>query len=336
MNTMSTTVSHSPLFHLMQQFLDYLEIEKNRSVLTRRNYSLYLRRFLRQSDLTKPEQITKQHVRKFRLWLNRLKNAHGNTLSVATQNYHCIALRSFLSYCATMDVHALAPEQVELAKIGDRDVLFLEGNDLKRLLNAPLMQAGGSESQLVVWRDKAILELLFSTGMRVSELVSLQREDVNLTRNDFSVRGKGNKTRVVFLSPHAQAAIKKYMGARSDVSPCLFISHDRGVSGRELARSKDEMSRKETKREQGLTPRSVQRIVMKYGKLAGITKRISPHALRHSFATDLLRNGADLRSVQQLLGHSSITTTQVYTHITDAHLGEVHRAFHDRTRRHSK
>lgn len=320
----------SQLFQTMVQFLDYIEIEKNRSVLTRKNYALYLRRFLKHSKLTQPSQITKDHIRKFRLWLHHQSAGEGKQLSPATQNYHLIALRSFLAYCARMDIQTLSAEKVELAKLGDRSVNFLEGSDVERLLNAPLKN--NSVSSLTHLRDKAILELLFCTGLRVSELVSLRRDDVNVKRDDFTVRGKGSKMRVVFLSERAKYALMNYAKARRDVNPYLFVSHDRGREQREVQSEQLRVvqSAKEAKNSQktGLTARTVQRIVDKYVKEAGITRKLSPHALRHSFATDLLRNGADLRSVQALLGHSSITTTQVYTHITDKHLKEVHQKFH--------
>lgn len=314
----------------MQQFLDYLEIEKNRSVLTRRSYSLYLRRFLASSKLTSPRQITKEHVRQFRLWLHRFKEGEEQ-LANATQNYHLIALRSFLSYCARMDIDTLPAEHVELAKQGDRDVTFLEGNDLERLLQAPLSTPS---ARIVQLRDKAIIELLFSTGLRVSELVSLRRDDINLNRDDFSVRGKGNKTRVVFISESAKIALKNYIKERRDTDHHLFVSHDPGITKRAYTQSQEKIvAGKRVKDEGGLTARTIQRIVEKYAKAAGITKHVSPHALRHSFATDLLRSGADIRAVQSMLGHSSITTTQVYTHITDAHLGKVHKNFHGKSRK---
>ena len=313
----------------MQQFLDYLEIEKNRSVLTRRNYSLYLRRFLTCTKITDPTRITKESVRTFRLWLHRLKEG-ADQLDTTTQNYHLIALRSFLSYCARMEIPSLAPEQVELSKVGDREVNFLEEDDLERLLKAPHQNEG---TPIVQARDKAILELLFSTGLRVSELVALQKDDINLERDDFSVRGKGNKTRVVFMSENAKTAIKKYLELRKDTLQHLFVSHDKGVKQRELKEAGERVVGKSKSNETGITPRTVQRLVIKYGKAAGITKAISPHALRHTFATDLLRAGADIRAVQSMLGHSSITTTQVYTHVTDAHLQKVHKNFHGKQRK---
>lgn len=313
----------------MQQFLDYLEIEKNRSVLTRRNYSLYLRRFLICTKIAEPSRITKESVRTFRLWLHRLKEGKDK-LDTTTQNYHLIALRSFLSYCARMEIPSLPPEQVELSKVGDREVNFLEEDDLERLLKAPHQTEG---NPVVQARDKAILELLFSTGLRVSELVALQKDDINLERDDFSVRGKGNKTRVVFMSENAKTAIQKYLSLRKDMLPHLFVSHDKGVRQRELKEAGERVVGKSKSHETGITPRTVQRLVIKYGKIAGITKPISPHALRHTFATDLLRAGADIRAVQSMLGHSSITTTQVYTHVTDAHLQKVHKNFHGKQRK---
>ncbi len=310
----------SQLLKTMKQFLDYLEVEKNRSVLTRRNYALYLRRFMKFSKLSKTSQITKDDVRKFRMWLHRKKTAKGKTLSPSTQNYHLIALRSFLGYCAKMDIRALAPEKVELAKIADRQVNFMEGSDVMRLLRAPLQ----GDVNIVNLRDAAILELLFSTGLRVSELVGLKKEDINLKRDDFTVRGKGRKMRIVFLSDRSKKAILKYLKKREDLNPYLFVSHDPAKKKRHAPRGVH------GGRDVGLSPRTIQRIVDRYAKEAGITRKISPHALRHSFATDLLRNGADLRSVQALLGHSSITTTQVYTHVSDKHLKEVHKRFHDK------
>ncbi|MAG11960.1 MAG: hypothetical protein CMI52_04110 [Parcubacteria group bacterium] len=321
------SMSESQLLKTMKQFLDYLEVERNRSVLTRRNYALYLRRFMRFSKLQKTSQISKDDVRKFRMWLHRKKTAKGKTLSPSTQNYHLIALRSFLGYCAKMDIKALAPEKVELAKIADRQVNFMEGSDVMRLLRAPLK----GDVNIVNLRDAAILELLFSTGLRVSELVGLKKEDVNLKRDDFTVRGKGRKMRIVFLSERAKKAISRYLKKREDLNPYLFVSHDPAKKKRALvAAQKHVVDGEKKKKSTGLTPRTIQRIVDRYAKEAGITRKISPHALRHSFATDLLRNGADLRSVQALLGHSSITTTQVYTHVSDKHLKEVHKRFHDK------
>lgn len=306
----------SELYRLIEEFGDYLEIEKNRSKRTRDNYAFYLGRFAgwaAENGVTKAKDVKLETVRQFRLWLNRLKDRHGETLKKNTQNYHLIALRAFLKYLSRRDIESLAPEKIELAKQPDRHVEFLEVKEVRRLLDAPMKQ---DAPETIKHRDRAILELLWSTGLRVSELCSLKLEDVNFERREFSVKGKGSKYRVVFFSDEAKEWLKKYLAIRHDASPMLFVGHDRAIGGRSELK--------------GLSTRSVQRLVEKYGKAAGITKRISPHTLRHSFATDLLMNGADLRSVQALLGHSSITTTQIYTHITDRHLEEIYKAFHDK------
>ncbi len=309
---------------LLEQFLDHLEIERNRSLRTRTNYQFYLGRFLdwarsrRKGKDVSPGDIDDELVREFRLWLNRVENGRGEELKKNTQNYHLIALRAFLKYLAKRDVRTMAAEKVELGKMPERMVAFLEPTDLERLLAAPLSGAG-EKPDVIRLRDKAVLELLFSTGLRVSELAGLNREDVNLERDEFTVRGKGRKLRVVFLSEQAKYWIKQYLAGRRDVSPFLFVAHDRARKGREDA--------------QGLTPRSVERIVARYSRAAGIPKQITPHSLRHTFATDLLMNGADIRSVQTLLGHASITTTQIYTHVTNRQLKEVHKAFHSRRRK---
>lgn len=307
------------LQELIRDFGDYLEIEKNRSKRTRENYAFYLSRFAgwaaEKGGVDFAKDITLEAVRQFRLWLNRFQDHHGEPLKKNTQNYHLIALRAFLKYLAKRDIGSLSPEKIELAKQPERHVEFLEAKEVERLLEAPMKQDG---PDIVRLRDRAILELLWSTGLRVSELCNLKLEDINFQRNEFSVRGKGAKWRVVFFSDDAKDWLKKYLDLRRDVCPMLFVGHDRAVRGR------DELK--------GLTPRSVQRLVDRHAKMAGITKSISPHTLRHSFATDLLMNGADLRSVQSLLGHASVTTTQIYTHITDAHLQEVYKAFHDKRR----
>jgi site-specific recombinase XerD len=303
---------------LIGDFLTYLEVERGRSEKTVRNYDFYLRRFFEWVK-TDPQKVTLEQVRKFRVWLNRLKDEFDHPLKKNTQNYHLIALRSFLKYLAKRDIEALAPEKIELAKMPERIVEFLEVHELDRLLEAPTTDARGvgraSEAlPLIRLRDKAILELLFSTGLRVSELASLTKEMVNLGRDEFTVRGKGDKPRVVFISNQARFWLKEYLSRRHDVEPYLFVNHDRAADNRDAERS--------------LTPRSVQRIVEHYAHKAGITKRITPHVIRHTFATDLLRNGADIRSVQEMLGHSSITTTQIYTHVTDQHLHEIYKNFH--------
>lgn len=303
---------------LLNEFLEYLEIEKNRSKETIKNYSFYLRRFFDWAKISAPKQITQDLVRKYRLELNRRTNSRGASLKKNTQNYHIIALRAFLKYCAKRDIPVLSPEKIELAQMPDREVTFLEGMDLDRLLEQPLKT---KEIPILQKRDKSILELLFSTGLRVSELASLKRDDVNIKKDEFSVRGKGGKLRVVFLSEQAKYWLSEYLKLRRDVSPFLFVYHDRAGEERVY---KD----KEKKSIYGLTPRSVQRLIKKYAKAAGITKRITPHTMRHSYATDLLTSGADIRSVQTMLGHSSITTTQIYTHLTDPQLKNIYRKYH--------
>ena len=250
------------------------------------------------------------------LWLNRYKDKFGNELKKQTQIYHIIALRSFLKYLQKMDIETLSPEKIEVGKMPSRQVQFLEKDELERLISAP------SGEDLRSKRDRAILEMLFSTGLRVSELCSLNCDDINLERGEFSVRGKVDKIRAVFLSEEAREAIKNYLKLRPDTLPALFIPVPK-TKNAAASLAKIETSKK-------LTPRSVQRIIKFYSAKAGITKKVTPHIMRHSFATDLLRNGADIRSVQALLGHSNITTTQIYTHVTDKHLREIHKQFHDK------
>lgn len=301
--------------NFITDFLEHLEVERGRSQQTIRNYDFYLCRFADFAKHPSPEKITDELVHKFRLWLNRaVEGREAATLKKSTQNYHLIALRSFLKYLARKDIRSLAPEKIELARQEMRQVEFLEGDELDRLLAQPEKIGGG----LVSLRDRAILELLFSTGMRVSELCALKIENVNLARDEFTVRGKGGKLRVVFLSSTAKEALKDYLAKRRDASPYLFVGHDRAKGVRKLS---------------GLTPRSIQRLVERYARAAGITKHITPHTLRHTFATDLLMGGADIRSVQSLLGHASITTTQIYTHITNRQMKDVHKKFHGRSRK---
>lgn len=308
-------VMPSPLEKLVTDFLEHLEIEKGRTEKTVRNYDFYLRRFLDFSELTSPSGITLDTVRKFRVWLNRdVAGREEANIKKSTQNYHLIALRSFLKYLSKRDVKSLAPEKVELAKQSMRQVEFLEPEELDRLLAVPLAGKGADELPLVHLRNKAILEMLFATGLRVSELAGLLVERVNLKQDEFTVKGKGGKTRVVFLNDETKGWIKKYLEKRTDTLPYLFVGHDRAGAHREESKA--------------LTSRSIQRIVEAAARDAGITKRITPHVMRHTYATTLLRNGADIRSVQAMLGHSSITTTQIYTHITDKGLREVHKKFH--------
>lgn len=301
------------LKELKNQFLEYLEIEKGRSLKTVENYDRYLSRFLAHSKITSPSNITEQAVREFRLHLNRQPGTTG-TMKHKTQNYYMISLRAFLKFLRKRDIESLNPERIELAKVGARDLDLISADELGRLLDAP---RGAS---LVSLRDRAMMELLFSTGLRVSELCSLNA-DLDLSRDEFSIRGKGEKVRVVFLSPAAKRCIKEYLDKRGDVDEALFVH----LAGQKQGAKKDRSLR--------LTPRSIERTVKQYAIRAGITRKVTPHIIRHSFATDLLENGADLRSVQALLGHANIATTQVYTHVTDKHLLEIHKAFHGKRRR---
>ncbi len=300
----------SDLKSLKTEFLEYLEIEKGRSIKTVENYDRYLARYLAFSKITSPAKLTEQSVREFRIHLNRQPGT-TSTMKHKTQNYYMISLRAFLKFLRKRGVESLNPERIELAKVGARDLDLISGEELNRLLNGPKGET------LVALRDKAILELFFSTGLRVSELCSLNR-DLDLSRDEFSIRGKGEKVRVVFLSPTAKVAIKRYLDKRGDIDDALFIQ-----MGKASKNAKDLR----------LTPRSIERLVKKYAVKAGITRKVTPHVLRHSFATDLLENGADLRSVQALLGHANIATTQVYTHITDKHLREIHKNFHGKRRK---
>ncbi len=306
----------SSLKKLKQQFLEYIEIERGRSLKTVENYDHYLTRFLDFSKNDNPSAITDSSVREFRLWLNRQltlqDKAKSETLSKKTQNYYLIALRAFLKYLARQEVKSLPSERIELAKVGERPLDLITGAELDRLLNSP---KGTSLKDL---RDKAILELFFSTGLRLSELCSLT-SDINLKSDELSIRGKGGKVRVVFLSDKAKSAVKDYLSARKDMSEALFV------------RIEKKSTKKTNDKNLGsLNKRSIERIVKEHAIKAGISKKVTPHMMRHMFATDLLSNGADLRSVQALLGHSSIITTQIYTHVTDKHLRDIHKKFHNR------
>lgn len=293
---------------LKRQFLEYVEIEKGRSLLTVENYDRYLSTFFTWSGIKKTGEITPDLVRNFRLWLNRKEGVGGGPLKKKTQNYYLIALRLFLKYINKIGIEAMAPTEIELAKVSERHLDLINEDELSRLLKAP------TGDSLKVLRDRAILELLFSTGLRVSELCSLNR-DIDLKRDEFSIRGKGEKIRLVFISDEAKKSVKEYLDKRKDMDEPLFINFGKG--------QKEEKSKR-------LSPRSVERIVKHYSIKAGITRKVTPHTIRHSFATDLLQNGADIRSVQMLLGHANIATTQIYTHVTDKHLKEVHKNFHTR------
>lgn len=294
------------------QYLEHLEIERNRSPKTVENYGRYPDRFLKFSGLNNPSQISEDIIRQYRLRLNRARDAFGNPLKKVTQNYHVITLRSFLKYLAKRGIKCVPAEKVELGKQEDREVTFLESDELGRLLDAP------KGNELSAQRDRAILHMLFSTGMRVSEVCSLDRDKIDLQKGELSVVGKGRKVRVVFLSDEAKNSIAQYLSDRTDADEALFIRIP-----------KNKMFSRESNLR--LTPRSIQRLVCKYAAIAGIMgKKVSPYTLRHTMATDLLRNGADIHSVQAMLGHSSVTTTQIYTHVTDKQLREVHKKFHNK------
>jgi site-specific recombinase XerD len=292
----------------IKDYLDYLEIEKNRSPLTRRSYERCLRYFVKFSGINDLRDIKEKSIRDFRLMLaSPTANMKKNT-----QAHYVIALRNFLKYLVKRGVKTVPPETIELPKIPARQIQIIDYEDLERLLEAPTRIGGG----LRALRDRAILELLFSTGLRVSELCALDRTSP-IDRGEFTVRGKGEKLRVVFISARAKKALNDYLEKRADTEPALFPSLSKGKNSKVVGR---------------ITPRAVQRLVLFYARAAGIPKRVTPHQLRHQFATDLLINGADLRSVQELLGHANISTTQVYTHVTNKELREVHRAFHARRR----
>jgi len=295
---------------LKTDFLEYLEIEQNRSQKTIANYDHYLTRLADFAGDIKVSDIDNELVRKWRLWLNRLGTNTSDELQAVTQNYHLIALRSFLKFCARRNIPAMTADKIELARTRRKQVTFLNEDELERLFNQPDI------SKIHGLRDRAILELLFSSGLRVSELVGLDRESINLKRREFMVRGKGEKDRPIFISQEAADWIIKYLDKREDNSRPLFVRY----SGQKKVNLSGNYYR--------LTVRSVQRLVSRHALLAGITKHVSPHTMRHSFATDLLMNGADLRSVQAMLGHSNISTTQIYTHVTDPHLKNVHEKFH--------
>lgn len=306
---------------LIQDFIESLEVEKGRSKKTAENYERYLVRFLeiageisgKDYDLA-PEDITQELLRKFRLKLNRLEDEKGEGLQAITQAYHLVALRGFLKYLAQRGIESLEPSLVELPHVVRKQVTFLQYDEIERLLAEIDTE---TETGL---RDRAIIELLFSGGLRVSELVKLNRDSINLSRREFIVRGKGNKDRPIFISEAAADWVEQYLERRTDTLVPLFLNNSKNLQAVDTSGNY-----------RRLTTRSVERIVQKYAKLAGITKHVSPHTLRHSFATDLLMNGADLRSVQAMLGHSDISTTQIYTHVTDPHLKEVHERFHTET-----
>ena len=308
---------------LVDEFLEYLEIERNLSPLTIRDYRHYLENFVTwsssHSPISKPQDLTVELVRKYRVNLAHYNSPNGNPstrsgqglpLKKVTQNYYVIALRSFLKYLIRKDLPVISPDKIELPKVESRSLKFLDRDQVDRLLAQPNM----STDQGI--RDKAIMEMLFSTGLRVSELRRLNRDQVNLERGEFGVIGKGQRLRVVFLSDRAKIWLERYLAKRTDIFNPLFI---RTRGNQEPAVNGEKMR---------LTARSVQRILEKYVRKARLPVKATPHVMRHSFATDLLMNGADLRSVQELLGHKNVATTQIYTHVTNAQLRDVHKAFH--------
>lgn len=332
------------LEQLIKDFLEYLEIERNVSQLTIRNYRHYLERFVlflarfggpsplpdpvkpvKTSEVDESEakearktvkisDISAESIRQYRLFLSRYADEKGMSLKRVTQNYHLIALRSFLKYMAKRDIPTISPDKIDLPKAESRSIKFLEHNDMERLLNMPDMNTKEGT------RDKAMLEVLFSTGLRVSELVSLNRDQINLDRREFSVIGKGRRTRIVFLSERAADWLRRYLATREDDLRPIFIRYS--------GKTPDEHD--QTGESIRLTARSVQRCVEKYAKKAKLMVKITPHGLRHTFATDLLGNGADLRAIQELLGHKNVSTTQIYTHITNPQLKEIHDKFHSK------
>ena len=298
-----------------RQFLEYIEIERGRAVKTIENYDHYLSRFFEQMKIKEVSDISEQSIREFRMWLNRQPGSKKDSMKRRTQNYYLIALRAFLKFLRKREITAISPERIELAKLPERQIDIISTTELSRLMDSPtqaLKKEDDPHKRRVLLRDMAIMELLFSTGLRVAELCSLD-SDLDLSRDEFSIRGKGDKVRVVFLSSAAKEAIRVYLKAREDMEEALFVDGRAKLLHR-------------------ITPRDVQRHLKSYAARAGITKKVSPHTLRHVFATDLLSNGADIRSVQQLLGHASINTTQIYTHITDSHLREIHKKFHGKNR----
>ncbi len=301
----------------IDNFLQALELERGRSLKTVESYAHYLRRlaeWLEGRGINDAGNLTEEHVLQYRQYLNRLTGLDGKTLAKNTQNYHIIALRSLLRYLNKKGEDTISPDRIDLAKQGDRTVHFLEPHELTLLLQTP------DQSSDMGLRDLSIMHTLFSTGLRVSELASLNRDQINLDRGEFTVLGKGRKERLVFLSDDARRYLADYFKTRADSDPAVFIRYKDPLK-------EDNADKKRSLR---LTPRSIERIVAAYAKKAGITKVVTPHTLRHSFATDLLMNGANIRDVQAMLGHASLNTTQIYTHVTNQHLKDVHAAFHGR------
>jgi site-specific recombinase XerD len=299
----------------IRQFLEHCEIEKNQSKKTLINYQHYLNRFLEFTNDIEISNIDQELITKYRLFLNRIELKPNENLTIKTQNYHIIALRAFLKFCSKKDWKTLAPEKIELSKIPERTVEFLTREELEKLFRY------ADDGKQIGLRNRAILEMLYSTGLRISELVNLDRQNIDFEKGEFSIRGKGKKVRIVFMSDRAKSWLKEYLDSRDDNYDPLFINH-----GRPRNRKKGDLDL--TGQHKRLTEYTIQEMVRVTGVRAGIIKHVTPHTIRHSFATELLLNGADIRSVQELLGHSSITTTQIYTHITNNKLKEIHQKFH--------
>src|SRR3990172_8074320 len=304
---------------LKRQFLEYMELDRGNALRTVENYDHYLSKYFDFGKIKNADDITPDSIKDFRLWLNRQSAGNnrqsGRTVSKKTKNYYLIAIRVFLKYLSKKGIKAMPADQIDLAKIPERQIDLITPNELTRLLSAP------EGNDLKTLRDKAILELLFSTGLRVSELCSLSR-DIDLTSDEFSIRGKGGKFRVVFLSEAAKPVLKKYLALRKDMEEALFVQAEKEVRKKSVGAVDGKTG--------ALSRRSIERIVKYYAIKAGISKKITPHVIRHCFATDLLSNGADIRSVQMMLGHSNISTTQIYTHITDKQLRDIHKKFHSK------
>lgn len=330
----------------IRKFLEYCEITKNQSTKTIENYSHYLGRFLeflgdkagaKSTDAdtghitpdSSPDKIDLPLVNDYRLFLNRLSEK-GKTLSIKTQNYHIIALRAFLKFLTKNDIETLAPEKIELSKIPERAVEVLSKDELDRIFEEV------DASTPAGARDLAILETLYSTGLRVSELASLNRSQVDLSRREFMIRGKGKKPRIVFLSQKAADTIKRYLDKRTDNFDPFLIRIRRPAKSKpqnattalRQTVTNQNVASADILKSPRLSTVSIENIVSKYARKAGVIKKVTPHTLRHTYATQLLINGADIRSVQELLGHASITTTQIYTHVTNKALREIHERFH--------
>lgn len=314
---MSARVQGLSLQDTIEEYLEYLSVERQVSPYTVRNYKLYLSRFAswlaKFYPNTSVQELSPKMLKTYRTHLSRVKNEKGEYLSSTTQGYYVIAIRSFLRYLLRNDYEVIPPDRLELPKGKEHSIKFLDYPHIESMMNKTNVET------IQGLRDRAIMETLFSTGLRVSELTSLNKSTVNLDKKEFGVMGKGRKVRVVFLSPRTAIWIEKYLRARDDHFEPLFIRH--GGKKVEI----DEPKNGERLR---LTTRSVQRIISKYGKLAHLPFEMTPHVMRHSFATDLLSHGAGLREVQEMLGHKNIATTQIYTHVTNPQLKNVHKKYH--------